>query len=138
LGSNLKEREREEKRGVSGRKRKKDRGLLAKPSSPSSPSVRNREGGELGAVRRSAPAIAGVPGADGGQGQGEKEEGARAIYSGAHLGWGRLEEVAPRQGAVGGGGCWQRRRWWWWRCNRALLEARGWGGERREGGAGLL
>jgi hypothetical protein len=70
----LKEREREENRGVSGRKRKKDRGLLEKPSSLSSPSVQNR-GGDWGAVRQPAPAIAGVPGVDGGRGQGEKEEG---------------------------------------------------------------
>jgi hypothetical protein len=92
----------------------------------------------LGAARRPAPAIAGVPESTTAGDRGKRKRGARAIYSGAHLGWGRLEEVAPRQGAAGGGGCWRRRGWWWWRCTRALLEARGWGGERREGGAGLL
>jgi hypothetical protein len=72
-----------------------------------------------------APVIAGVPGVDGSRGQGEKEEGARAINSDAHLGRGRLEEVVPQQGAAGGGGWWRWRKWWWWRCNWALLEARG-------------
>jgi hypothetical protein len=57
------------------------------------------------------------PGAGGGRGQGEKEEGARACYSRAHLGQGWLEEVPPRQGAAGGGGWWRRRKLW---CGSAI------------------
>jgi hypothetical protein len=116
--------------------RGKDRGLLAKPPSPSSHQFRT-EGG-IGAARRPAPAIAGAPGVDGGRDQGERKRGTRANHSVAHLGWGRLEEGGSTARAAGGRGCWRRRRWWRWRCNWALLEASGWGGERREGGAGLL
>jgi hypothetical protein len=115
------EREREENRGVSGRKRKKDRGLLAKPSSLSSPSVQNRGG--IGG--RSAGRLRRLPASRGSTAAGDRRKrkrGAMAIYSGAHLGRGRLEEVVPRKGrpavevgsggANGGGGgaiglCWR-------------------------------
>jgi hypothetical protein len=75
-----------------------------------------------------APVIAGGPGADGGWGQGKRKRGARAIYSGAHLGRGRLEEVVPRQGATDGGGWWRRRKWWSGG-GRASLLGEVWGGE---------
>jgi hypothetical protein len=49
-------------------------GSLGKTAIPFLPSVQNRVRG-IGAARRSAPAIAGAPGVDGGREQGEKEEG---------------------------------------------------------------
>jgi hypothetical protein len=54
--------------------KERGQGPPSKTVIPFLPSVQNR-GEKLGAARRPAPAIAGVPGVDGGRGQGEKEEG---------------------------------------------------------------
>jgi hypothetical protein len=118
----LEKREREGvEEGLGGRKRRKDRGLLAKPSSPSSLRFRT-EGGNWG---RPAGRLRRLPASRGSTAaghRGKRKRAARAIYSGAHLGWGGLRtwlrgkgrpavEVVG-SGADGGGGgalgcCWR-------------------------------
>jgi hypothetical protein len=60
--------------GVRWGKKGRDRGLLAKPPSPSSHRFRTERGGS-GRPAGPAPAIVGAPGVDGSREQGEKEEG---------------------------------------------------------------
>jgi hypothetical protein len=103
----LEERERGIERGCSGRKRKRNRGLLAKPPSPSSSSIQNR-GGRIGGGR---PAGSG----DCRRSRSRQRPGLGAKGGGDHggsiptltLSWGGARERLPgwqRTACIGGWG----------------------------------
>jgi hypothetical protein len=85
--------------GLDGRKRRKVRGFLAKPPSPSPSSVQNKEGrGKRlwAAGRRRLPESRATSTAGR---WGKMEMAMRGINSDPHLGSGRHEEAAPQAAA---------------------------------------
>jgi hypothetical protein len=133
LGSNLKEREREEKEGGSGRKRKKDRGFWAKrPFLP--PPIQNR-GGPTGRPAWGSPAVLPALAVAQERGKREKVEGIPPPRSPRALvdhGWPSVAARWLRDAAAVdcGGGGWAAR----WVQSSLLGEV--WAVE--GGGAGLL
>jgi hypothetical protein len=101
--------------------KRRGQGFLAKWPSPSSRTEQRQGRGLTAWPVRSAPVIVGAPGSAAAGGRGETERRSQATYSGAHLGRGRLVEVAPRQGTADGGGWRRRRKWWRWWSKGAFL-----------------